>query len=107
MHASPQHAIKARRLRRALRAIGGDFGTHVPVFLLAWFTNVDAAIEERSIPNSDALCSHVAGYRTFTPEVHTVAGMDVAAHLAKNNHFTGGDIRRHLCITANRDPAPR
>ena len=104
---SPQHAIKARRLRRGLRAIGGDFGTHDPVFLLARFTDVDAALEEGSIPDSDALCSHIAGYRTFTPDVHPVAGIDVAGHLPKNHHFTGSDIRRHPCIPANRDPAVR
>jgi hypothetical protein len=42
---------------------------------------------------------------TFTADVHTVAGIDVAAHLAQNHHFTGTDISRHLPIAPNRDTA--
>jgi hypothetical protein len=59
---------------------------------LARFTNVDAALEEGCIPDSDARCSHIAGYRTFTPDVNAIAGSNVAGHLAKNHHFTGSEF---------------
>jgi hypothetical protein len=29
----------------------------------------------------------------------------IAAYLAQNHHFMGRDIRLHLCIAANGDPA--
>jgi hypothetical protein len=48
------------RLRRDLRSIGEDFGIHDPVFLLSRFTDVHAALEEGTIPDSDALRSHIA-----------------------------------------------
>jgi hypothetical protein len=84
------------------RVIAGDSSNYHPMFSLTWCADVDAAFEEGAITNGDALCSHIPSQRTFTPDVHTVAGIDVAAHLGQNHHFTGSDIRRHLCIPAHR-----
>jgi len=86
-----------------LPVIAGDSGNHS----LARFADVDAALEEGPITNADALCGHIPGQGTFTADVYTVAGIDVADHFAKNDYFTGSDIRRHLCIPANRDSAVR
>jgi hypothetical protein len=48
------------------------FGISARLFCWPGLPDVDAALEERSIPDSDALCSHIAGYRAFTPEGHTI-----------------------------------
>jgi hypothetical protein len=40
-------------------------------------------------------------------DVHTVAGIYVPPSPCQNHYFTGSDIRRDLCIPANRDPAVR
>jgi hypothetical protein len=69
--------------------------------------DLHAAIEEGAVPNTDALCDHIPDQGTFTAHVHTVAGIDVAAYLAQNHHFTSRDVRRHLCVAANGDPASR
>jgi hypothetical protein len=89
-----------------LPVIAGDFSNH-PIFLLARFADVDAALEEGAIPYADALRGHIPGQGTFAADVYTVAGVDVADYFAKNNYFTGSDVRRHLCIPANRDPVGR
>ena len=51
--------------------------------------NVDAALEERAILDRDALRDHVAGQRAFAANVHAVAGVDVAAHLAQHHDLAG------------------
>ena len=90
-----------------LRVIVRDPGHNHPIFSLPRFADVDAALEEGAFANADALCSHIPGQRSFTADVHTIAGIDITPHFAKNNHFTGSDIRRHVCIPANRDSAVR
>ena len=76
--------------------IAGDSGNHHRIVSWAWFADVDAALEEGAITNADALCGYIPGQRTFTADVHMIAGIDITAHLAKNHHFTSGDIRRYL-----------
>jgi hypothetical protein len=48
--------------------------------MLPRFADVDAALEEGAIANADALCGHIPGQRTFTADVHTVAGIDITAY---------------------------
>jgi hypothetical protein len=67
--------------------------------------DLHAALEEGTIANTDPLCNHIPDQGTFTADVHTVAGIDVAAYLAQNHHFPSRDIRLHFCIAANGDPA--
>jgi hypothetical protein len=71
------------------------------------FADLHAAFEEGTIANTDPLCNHIPDQGTFTADVHTVGGIDIAAYVAQNHHFTSRDIRRHLCIAANGDPASR
>jgi hypothetical protein len=107
---TPYHQCALLRLNGAsgrLRVIVGAPSNHHAIFTLPQFADVNAALEEGAIANADALCGHIPGQRTFTADVHTVAGIDIAAHFAKNHHFPGSDIRRHLGIPANRDPAVR
>jgi hypothetical protein len=53
------------------------------------------------------LCNYIPDQGTFTADVHTVAGIDVAMHRSQNHPFAGTDISRHLPIAANRDAAAR
>jgi hypothetical protein len=69
--------------------------------------DLHAALEEGAIANTDALCNHIPDQGAFTADVHTVAGIDVAAYVAQNHHFTSRDVRRHLCVAADSDPASR
>ena len=50
--------------------------------------DLHAALEEGAIADTDALCNHIPDQGTFTADVHTVAGIDVATYLAQNHHFT-------------------
>ena len=70
----------------------------------AGLTHIDAAREEGTIHNADALCNHIPGQGTFR---RMSTRSDGAAHLAQNHHLTDRDIRRHLCTEANCDPAVR
>jgi hypothetical protein len=69
--------------------------------------DLHAALEKGAITNTDVLCNHIPDQGTFTADFHTIAGIDIAANLAQNHHFTGRDIRLHLCIAANGDPLYR
>jgi hypothetical protein len=89
-----------------LLGVGGRRGGHA-LFSLAWLADIDAAFEEGSILDADALGNHITSQGTFAADVHPVAGIDVAAHLAQNHYFAGRDIRGHLSIAANRDPVAR
>jgi hypothetical protein len=106
---TPYHQCARLRLNGAsggLRVIVGAPSNHHAISLPR-FADVNAALEEGAIANADALCGHIPGQRTFTADVHTVAGIDITAYFAKNHHFPGSDIRRHLGIPTNRDPTVR
>jgi hypothetical protein len=50
--------------------------------------DLHAALEEGTLANTDALCSHISDQGTFTADIHPVAGIDVAAYPALDHHFT-------------------
>src|SRR5271154_7102675 len=74
--------LRLNGARGRLRVIVGDPSNHA-IFSLPRFADVNAALEEGAIANADALCGHIPGQRTFTADVHTVARIDITAHLAK------------------------
>ena len=76
-----------------LRVGVGDARSRYTLFALARLADVDTALEEGAIFDADALCNHIPGQGAFTANVNPVAGIDVAAHLAQNDYFTGRDIR--------------
>jgi hypothetical protein len=78
---------------------------HHPIISLSRLVDVDHAFEERAFRNTHPLCNHIPDQRTFTADIYTVAGIDVALHGSQNHHFTGTDISRHLPIATNRDAA--
>jgi hypothetical protein len=61
--------------------------------------DVDEALEESTFRNTDALRNQIPDQGTFTGDVYTFAGIDVALHLSQNHHPTGTDIRQHRAIS--------
>ncbi len=68
---------------------------------LPWLANVDAALEERSVFDRYPLRNDVARKGAFVTNVHAIARIQVAAHLAKHDDFARLDVRRHLAIAAD------
>ena len=89
-----------------LLGVGNGRGRHA-FFSLARLADVDAALEEGTILDADALCDHITSQGAFAADVYPVAGIDVAAHLAQNHYFAGRDIRGHLSIATNRNAVAR
>jgi hypothetical protein len=52
---------RSRQIPGLLRIIAGDSGTHHPIFSLTQFADVDAALKEGAVANTDALCSYMPG----------------------------------------------
>jgi hypothetical protein len=50
--------------------------------------DVDAALAAGTIPNVDPVCSHIPNQGSSTADIHTVAGIDIAAYRAQYHHFT-------------------
>src|ERR1700744_1269620 len=73
----------------------------------ARLADADAALEEGAILDRDTLRDHVAGQRALAADIHTVAGIDVAAHLAEHHDLAGRDVRCYLAIAANGDAVAR
>src|SRR5581483_861623 len=86
------------------RLLSGSVGRGLGVASLligAGLADVDAALEERTIFDGDALGGYVAGERAFAADVDAIAGRDIAAHLAKHHNLAGGNVGSHLTVTAD------
>ena len=89
--------LPARR-RTALRASGGlrsrrvAGGFRLGIRLLAGFADVDAALEERSVFDADALRDDIAGQRAFIADVNAIAGIHVAAYFAEDHDLARVDV---------------
>src|SRR6185437_10598950 len=68
---------------------------------LSGLADIDSAFEERAIFNGDARCNYVAGERAVAADVHTVAGSQVAAHLAENNDLTSINVGGNNPVASN------
>ena len=73
----------------------------LPALLRA--SDVDAALEEGAVLDADARRGHVAGQSAFGADVDPVGGGDIAAHLAQNDDFAGGDAGGDLAVAAHGD----
>src|SRR4029077_3312624 len=61
----------------------------------------DAALEDRAFIDADAMRDYVAREQAFAADVEPVLTLDVALHLAHDDHFLGGDVRRDVSVAAN------
>jgi hypothetical protein len=75
--------------------------------LIDWGGYCDTAPEEGTLADTDAPCNDIPGQRSFTPNVHTVAGIDVAQHLTEDHHLPSADVGTDLCIPGDSDLAIR
>jgi len=62
--------------------------------------DVDAALEEGAILDADACRGYVAGQGALGANVNPVGGGDIAAYLAQNDDFAGGDGGCDLAVAS-------
>jgi hypothetical protein len=66
--------------------------------------HLDAAFQNGSIFNADALGDHVARQRAFAADIQTVGALYVALYLAQDDHFAGADVGGDAAVASNGDP---
>src|ERR1017187_8906926 len=86
-----------RLYKGGLGAWGGS------ILRVTGFADVDTALEVRAVLDGNARCGLVSGQRAFAADIDAIAGLNIAAHFAQNNHLAGSDIGCDLAITTDGD----
>ncbi len=58
-------------------------------------------LKNDAVLDRDARCDHVAGQRAFAADVHAIARLAVAAHLAEHDDLACHDVRCDLAVAAH------
>src|SRR5208337_980081 len=74
------------------------------ISLLAGLADINPALEIGAVFDADALRDHVSRERAFAPDVHPVAGRQVAANFAQHHDFARRDIGRNHAVAAHGHP---